>query len=64
MLTKEERKIKIKQMIEEKPGTYHTKLLEMINKQGIMAKRTAEKIIEQLIDEREITVFTQKTKQF
>ena len=62
MLTQEERKIKIKQMIEEKPGTHHTKLLEMIKKQGIMAKRTAEKIIEQLIDDREITVFTQKRK--
>ena len=62
MLKKEERKIRIKQIIEENPGIYHIKLLEIILKQGIMAKRTAEKDIEQMIDDRKITVFTQKTR--
>ena len=62
MLKKEERKIRIKQIIEENPGIYHIKLLEIILKQGIMAKRTAEKDIEQMINDRKITVFTQKTR--
>ena len=62
MLKKKEREIRIKQIIEENPGIYHIKLLEIILKQGIMAKRTAEKDIEQMINDRKITVFTQKTR--
>ena len=62
MLKKEEREMRIKQIIEETPGTHHTKLLEIIKEKGIMAKKTAEKDIEQMINDGKITVFTQKRK--
>ena len=62
MLTKVERKIRIKRIIEEKPGIHHLKLLETIKEQDGTVTRTAEGTIKQLIDDHEITVFTQKNK--
>ena len=62
MLTKVERKIRIKRIIEEKQVIHHTKLLETIKEQDGTAKKTAEGTIKQLIDDHEITVFTQKNK--
>ena len=62
MLKKEEREIRIKQIIEENLGIHHIKLLEIIKEKGIMAKRTAEKDIEQMINDGKITTFAQKTR--
>ena len=62
MLTKVERKIRIKRIIEEKQVIHHTKLLEAIKAHDGTAKKTAEGTIKQLIDDHEITVFTQKNK--
>ena len=56
MLTKVERKIRIKRIIEEKQVIHHTKLLEAIKAHDGTAKKTAEGTIKQLIDDHEITV--------
>ena len=62
MSAQEERKEKIKQLIEKRPGIHHTALLEMITNDDIMAKKTAEKIIGQLINDLEISVVKQKKR--
>ena len=62
MLTQKERRMEIKRIIEEKPGIYHTALLEKIRENHSMAKKTAEENIAYLIDAREIIFFKQKTK--
>ena len=62
MVTEEGRKVEIKRIIEECPCIHQTPLLEKICENHIMAKKTAEKIIKQLLEDREIYVVRVKNK--
>ena len=62
MMTDKERKVAVKRVIEEKPGIHHTLLCDKIVKGGIGAKKTAERTIQQLFNDREIVSFRAEGK--
>ena len=57
-MTKEERRTRVKCLIEEDPGIHHNLLCETIDERELGAKRTAERTIRQLLERREIVSFT------
>ena len=62
MIKDEDRMVIVKQIIEKNDRIYHTLLLDKINENRCMAKKTAEKIIQKLLERGEIVSFVQKTK--
>ena len=62
MTTNDERKVAVKLMIEENPGIHHTHLRDMIVDEGIGARKTADRMIRQLLEGGAIVSFRAKRK--
>ena len=58
----EDRMVIVKQIIEKNDHIYHTLLLGKIDEDNHMAKKTAERIIQKLLERGEIVSFVQKTR--